>query len=840
MKFRRRSGQQKYLPEELESHLEELTEELLASGYSLEEAQLEARRRFGNRTALLERSREVWRIGWLDALLRDLRFSWRVARRQPWTVAAAIASIAIGVGANTAVTSVVDTVLLNPLGIRNSDRMVAATVHITKLQMTGVESSGAEFRDLQASSDVFSQVAATENRDWTLGGAQPSRLRGVAVTSEFFGVFGVKSELRMDPFTVVISDDLWTSHFGRCKAVVGQKLLLDGKAYQIVGVAPPNFHYPARAEAWVPLILPPGRFSRGDNMVLSLLARLKDGISVQRAQQRVDHELLKLQATPDGADLNKLGYGVDVEPLARYVAGDLRLPLIFLWAAALVLLLATCANVAGLLLARAGARRREMAIRISIGAGRLQILRQLLTESLMLALFGGATGVIVAWLLLGMLKAEPLPYQYLLSMAGLNYRLLLYALLLSIASSLLFGVVPALALLREQHTGSMMRPRRKWFQNIYIVGQVSAAMLMLVVMGLLLKSLQAVALLRAGFDAEGVTTAFLIKPPQNRDAFYERLLSGLRASPGVQSAALAYSVPFGGDSPTSLFDIRGRHHLHGEPEWHAEAYQVTPDYLKTLRIPLLRGRFIQDTDTAKQAKVCVIDESLANRFFPKEDPIGQEIAMYGGWARIVGVVASVRDQSVESASRPVVYYSLAQIPYFPQLGLVVRSSTPAGSVIRNSVAKANPEVPVFDIKTMDERIGASEAIRSVMALLVTVFAAISILLAAIGIHGVVAQVVNERTSEIGIRMALGARASDIFRRYAMQGFQLSITGIVLGLALSALCAGWLRNLLYQVQPMDPIVILVGSLGVLAVTSLAVLVPSWRASHLDPQIALRSE
>jgi ABC-type antimicrobial peptide transport system permease subunit len=288
---------------------------------------------------------------------------------------------------------------------------------------------------------------------------------------------------------------------------------------------------------------------------------------------------------------------------------------------------------------------------------------------------------------------------------------------------------------------------------------------------------------------------------------------------------LAYSVPFSGDSPTSLFDIKGHHHLPREPEWHAEAYQFLPGYFETLRIRLLRGRAISEFDAAGSPPVCVIDAGLAKRFFPNEDPIGQEIRMYNDAARIVGIVSTLRDTTLESASRPVVYYPLAQIPYFPELGIVVRSSGPATSLIRNAVRHANPSVPVFDLKSMEERIDSSLATRSVIAWLVTVFSTISILLAALGIHALIAQVVTERTAEIGIRMALGARASDIFKRYVMQGLRLSLAGIVIGLCVAVACREWLRSFLYQVQPIDPATLILGILGVLAISAIAVLAPS---------------
>jgi putative ABC transport system permease protein len=846
MKFLRRFRQQHILSEELASHLEELTDELVTSGFSKQDARDEARRQFGNQTALLETSREVWRFAWLDALLRELRFAWRMAKRQPWTVAAAVLSIGIGVGANTAVTSVLDSVLLNPLGIKNASRIVAATVHIKKLEMMGAQTSGAELRDLQSAPDVFAEAAATEGRAWTMGaGDHPQRLLGTAVTSGFFKIFGENLELGhgfvgQNPNQLILSYGLWATSYGQNSGVLGQKVILNGEPYEVVGVAPADFHFPAKAQAWVPLILTPDHYIRGNNMSLNLFARLSNGVSWRQAQQQVDHRL-SIDSIPDDIQLKNLGYGIDVQPIARRVAGDLRLPLLLLWSAATLLLLAACANVAGLLLARAGGRRKEMAIRIAVGAGRGQILRQLLIESLLLAFAGGTAGLLLAYVGLNVLRREPLPFHSLLAFMGLNHRMLSYGFAVALSSSLIFGLVPALELVRE-HSGSLVRSRRKWFQNIYIVGQVSAAMLLLVVTGLLLKSMKAVESLSPGFDTKDISTAFLIKPAQNLPAFYDQLLSRLQATPGVEAASFAFTIPFAadGDAPTSMFSIKGRQHLPGQPEWHAEAYQVTAGYLDTLKLPLLRGRFIRDSDTPESRKVCVIDASLAERFFPSQDPIGQEIAIYGGWAQIVGVVASMRDASLEKPSLPVVYYALKQVPYFPVVGVMVRSRIPAAGIIRAAVAKANPAVPVFDLNTMQQRIYASEATRSVMALMVAAFAAISILLAAIGIHGVISQVVSQRTSEIGVRMALGASSSEIFCRYTRQGLLLSMAGIAIGLCAALACGGWLRGFLYQVQPLDPITLAFGVLAVLVVSATAVAAPAWRASHIDPQTALRNE
>jgi putative ABC transport system permease protein len=698
-----------------------------------------------------------------------------------------------------------------------------------KLQMTGAETSGAEFRDLQSMPQLFSFVAATEERAWTLGGETATRLDGLAVTAEFFRVFDQTLALGhsfdgTNPYEVIVSDGLWQSVFARRRDVIGRKLLLDGRPYQIAGVARASFHFPVKAEAWVPLMLTPDRFTRRQNMSLSLFARLADGVSQGQAQQSVNRAISGLNIPGE--------YGLDVEALARRVAGDLRLPLMLIWWAALVLLLAACANVAGLLLARAEGRRREIGIRISVGASRAQIVRQLMTESLLIAVLGGATGMLLAAVCLALLKRQPLPFQDLLQLVTLNPRLLVYGLLLSLGSSLVFGITPAIELLR----GQRMRP--KWFQNFYIAGQVGAAIVLLVLTGLLVKSLNAVEAMQPGFDVHDITTAFLIKPATDQNAFFLRLLERLRASPGVQSAALAFGLPFSGDSPSRMFLIKGHPHQPGEGEWHAQGFQVSSDYFATLHIPLLRGRYILDSDIASAPFVCVIDADLAKRFFPHEDPLGQEIGMYSGFARIVGVVAAVQGISLEGVSPPAIYYSLAQVPFFPQVGVVVRSSV--SGVIRKAVAQADPGVPVFDVKSMADRIDASVATRAVMSMLITVFGAISLLLAAIGIHGVLAQGVSERTAEIGIRMALGARPGDIFRRYVWQGLRVSGIGIVGGLCAAVFCGRWVGSFLYEVQPMDPVIIVLGVVGFLMVSGMAVWGPCWRASRVDPQVALRRE
>jgi putative ABC transport system permease protein len=546
-----------------------------------------------------------------------------------------------------------------------------------------------------------------------------------------------------------------------------------------------------------------------------------------------------------------MGYGVDLDPFAVYVAGDLRSPLWLLWVAALIVLVTGCANVAGLLLTRSAGRKKEIAIRLAVGATPWQIVRQLLLESLLLGTLGGLAGLAMAEVAISLLTRVAVPGRELLALVSLNGRMLLYGLALAVVSGFLFGLIPAIQLLRENQTSAMVRSRRRWFQDVFVTAEVGGAFLLVVMTALLLRSLWNVERIQSGFDPQHLTTAYFAKP-KNDPGFQERLQSALQNEPGIESAALVFPVPFTTGGLTSLFSIRNRERRMAEPEWHAEAYLVTPEYLRTLRIPLLRGRNLTPADTANTPTVCLIDRNLAERFFPNQDPIGQQIAMYKGWAQIVGVVGAIRADGLEEETRPVVYYSLTQVPFFPQAAAVVRSSArsnvrsnarssaPAGSAIRDAVRRTNPTVPVFDVQTMEERIGESLGIRRVLAVLLSIFGGISLLLATIGIYGVVAQVVAERTQEVGIRMALGARPVQILGQFMRQGLQAGLLGLVLGAAAIAYVQRWVGTLLYQVHPFDMATLGTAAMGILTVLLVAVWLPSRRASQIDPQTALRHE
>jgi len=847
LRLRARMGRvETELSDEIRLHREMLEEEFAREGMSREEAARAAAQQFGNSGQAADWSREEWSFPRFDAIWKDVQFALRLMWRQPLVTAAAVLTVAFGVGANTAVLSVLETVLLNPLGMPHTTDVAVARVHIDKIKMPHAPLSGMEFQEIHDMRDAFSAVAATEGRAWTYNtGGQVTRLIGRAVTPEFFAVFGVSPALGRflnadDRNSLVLSHEMWQSRFGGDPGVLGRPVVLDDKPYQVVGVAPRTFRFPPDALAWSPLILGPDRFTgRGNNMSLLVFARLRVGISVVQAAGRVDRYVAGLMAVPGGTDLKDSGFGYEIDPFAVFLAGELREPLWLLSIAALVVLLTGCANVAGLLLTRSANRRKEIAIRFAMGATRWQVVRQLLLESLLLGAFGGIVGLALAKAAILFVTRAAVPGKEVLALVALDGKLLLYGLAIALGSGVLFGLVPAVQLLRDSQSTAMVRSGRRWFQDLFVTAEVGGAFVLVVLTGLLLRSLWKVEQIQLGFDAHALTTAYFTKP-KNDPTFAQRLQAALKNAPGVESAALAYPSPFTTGGLTSGFMVRNRERRPDEPEWHGEAYFVSPEYLHTLRIPLLRGRNFSDADSAKAPTVCLIDRNMAEKFFPNQEPIGQQLAMYKGWAQIVGVVGNIRADGIEEATRPVVYYPLVQVPFFGQAAAIVRSNAPAGNLLREAIRRTNASVPVFDVQTMEERIGEFLGIRRVLAELLFAFGGIALLLATIGIYGVIAQVVAEQTREVGVRMALGARPEQILGLFMRQGLSAGGVGLLLGVAATIYAQKWVGTLLYQVQALDLATLGMALAAIVVVLLAAVWVPSRKASKIDPQMALRHE
>ncbi|HYP05926.1 MAG TPA: ADOP family duplicated permease [Bryobacteraceae bacterium] len=842
--WRKRSQLDRDLQAEMDEHRQMLEDRFIREGMDAGEARAAAARRFGNTTLTAEASREEWGFRWVDTLFRDVRFAARLMAKRPAIVAAAVFSVALGVGANTAVVSVLQALLLNPMGVSDADRLAVATVRLDKLNLPKAETSGVEWRELRDMRDVFTHVAAMEGRYWTsdLGG-ESVRVIGRVVTPSFFDVFAVQPALGRffddnDREAVVLSWPTWTSQFGGDRTVLGRMMMLDGVPHRIIGVAPEHFRYPVRARVWTPLQMAASRLQkRGYNMTLTVVARLKPGVSFHQASARVNGyvEALKNDSYAQGKNY---GYFVDLHGFTDFVAGDLKRTLWTLWAAALAVLFTSCASVAILLLSRTAGRRREIAIRLALGATRTQVFRQLVIESLLLGLLGGGVGIAMAAGATSILGELAVPQKELLALARMNGSLALYGLVVSLLCGFVFGLAPAVQLMRDNQAAGMARAPRRRFQSVFVAAEVAAAVVLLVTTTLLMRSFWAARQIDPGFRYEGVTTAFVLKP-KNDPGFLARAETELRAA-AQGPVALAYPVPFASEGLTAGFTIAGRKVQSGEPERHGEAHMVTPGYFRTLQIPVLRGRTFVDGDSADSERVCVIDSRLADEFFRGDDPLGQKIGMYGGPATIVGVVPALRATTPESRSRPVVYYALAQMNSTSTVGVLARSPGNTAPAIRAAIRRANGSVAVFDVQTLRERLDELLGTRRVVALLVLSFGGVCLLLAIAGLHGVTAQMVSERAPEIAVRLALGAEPRQILRLFLASGLTWAGVGLLAGLAAFAFAQRWIANLLFQVKASDGLAVTVACAIVMVGVAGAVWMPARRASRTDPQQVLRHE
>lgn len=842
--WRRRSKLVHDLQVEMTEHRRMIEDRYIAEGMTPADARSTAAKRFGSTALSAETSRDEWGFRWLEAVLRDVRFACRLIAKQPGITAAAVLTVALGAGANMAVVSVLQAILLNPMGVSEADRIGVATVRLEKLNLPRAETSAVEWQELSRMTDIFTHVAAMEGRYWTsdLGG-EPVRVIGRVVTPDFFEVFAIKPALGRflnaeDRESVVISWETWSSAFGGDAGVLGRTMMLNGIPHRIVGVTPKHFRYPVQARVWTPLHFAPERLTRrGYNMNLTLLVRLKPGMSMDQASARISSYVtaLKNDSYREG---KTFGYFLDLHPFARFVAGDLRRTLWILWATALLVLFTGCASVAILLLSRTAGRRREIAVRLALGATRSQLLRQLTIESTVLGLAGGLGGIALAAAATSLLEDIAMPRKELLSLAGINTQLVLYGLGLSFLCGIVFGLAPAIQLLRQNQAAAMSRAPRRRLQSAFVAAEVATALVLLISTSLLLRSFWTAGQINPGFNPEGVSSAFLLKP-KNDPTFVERAEAELQASAEGPSA-LAYPLPFSGGGLTSGFTIPGRQKQAGEPEWHGEAYFITPGYFATLQIPLLRGRVLTRQDSSAAPRVCVIDSKLAERFFPGADPIGQKIGMYGPAATIVGVVPAIRGTTLETASRPVVYYSLVQMPQFATAGVVVRSQGNGAGLIREAIRRANGSVPVFDVQTMRQRIDESLGLRRIVALLVLAFSGVCLALAAVGLHGVIGQLVNERRSEIAVRLALGARPGQILGRFMATGLRWAMVGVGTGLLGFAMLQRWIASLLFEVKPFDGPAIAFSCAVILLATVTAIWIPATRASRIRPQEILRQQ
>jgi predicted permease len=875
---RKREGE---LGEEVRSHLQMAAQDRVEGGAEAIEAERTARREFGNMELVKEVTRDVWGWGSLERLMQDLRFGVRMTAKSPGFAVIAILTLALGIGANTALFSVVNGVLLNPLPYPEPERLV--TLHESKPNFEAGSISFPNFKDWRKENTSFSMMGISRGYSFGLTGAgEPEQVRAQFISTDFLPMLGVKPvigrlfEEGEDDFganpIVLISAGFWSRKFASAPDVLGKALTLDGRGYIIVGVVPANFNLQVGAFRPSDLYVPIAQWTnsalhvRAAGLGIHGIGRLKPGVTIQQARSdmaRVTGHLA--EAYPD-ADK---GIGATLIPLKEQMVGDVRRLLLVLLAAVGFVLLIACVNVANLLMARSMGRGREFAVRAALGAGRGRIVRQLLTESILLALAGGGLGLLLAtWGTKAALQHLPsgLPRA---SEVGMDWKVLLFTAGIALLCGILFGLAPALRIsnpnlqdtLKEGGRGA--RGGKQRAQGIFVVAEMAMAVVLLIAAGLMMRSLNALWDVNPGFDSHNVLTFGVALPSSMRDASPSSIRAALReiqgklsSTPGVQAASLSWAaVPLSSDDE-ELFWLEGQPKPASESDmsW-AISYVVQEDYLKVMGIPLQRGRFFTAQDREQSQHVIVIDDVFARKFFGDQDPIGKRLMLVslGGAAEIVGVVGHVKQWGLDSddkqALRAQLYSSYLQAPdeimrlSSTGTGALVRidgnTETTAGAV-RKALKGLSSEHLMINVQTMEEIIAESLAARRVSMIVLCVFAALALGLASLGIYGVISYLVGQRTHEIGIRMALGAKQTDVLRQILGESMKMTIIGVVIGLLAAAGLTRLMANLLFGVSATDPLTFAGVGIILATVALAACFVPARRAMKVDPIVALRYE
>jgi putative ABC transport system permease protein len=880
------------LDEELNAHLEMRTRDNIASGMTAEEARYDARQRFGNATLMKEDTRAMDIVGWMETLGQNLRYSARMLRRSPGFTVVAILTLALGIGANVATFTVVRAVLLNPLPFSHPEQLVRVYDDLRGSNSQDVGMSVPELWDLRDKSGIFQDISVIWPFDANLTGADhPERIECLAANANYFTMLGVSPQLgriftpqdAQPGFTDgdVISDAFWRRMFGADPNVIGKKIRIDDDLYTVIGVLPPGFRHPGRSlESEVevfsaagfsgePFPAPPQRSQR---LLPGAMGRLKAGVSLKQAQMRLDalSEELAREYPSDYPVPEK--WALRVVPARDALVGSIRTELLVLFGAVAFVLLIACVNLANLLLARSAGRQREIAIRLALGAGRARLVSQLLTESILLAsISGGVALLTVVWLRVWLLRLAPegLPRLNEVSLSG---GVLFFALGVSILTGVIFGLAPALqagrrhqvAELREGSRGTGSSKHQMKVSRVLVTCEIALSLVLLIGAGLLLRSFWNLLEVRPGFEPHHLVTAKIwiaypndvTKNPyrtvEARGAFLHEVLRRVSALSGVDEGALGSGNGLPMETrPNRVLLTIDKHAAESERVPTAEISTVTPEYFGVLKIPLLRGRVFTEADDSKGQPVALINETLARRYWHDEDPIGQQIRLAPGeaangpdnpWRTIVGITGDIKSDGFDAESAPYLYFPAYQRPSYSLVVYLRTAADPGtlGDAIRREVQGVDPSVPVFAVRTMDEVISRYLADRRFALELLGVFAGVALLLASIGIYGVMAYTFSQRTNEIGIRIAMGAQRSDILRIAVREGALVVIIGVIAGLAGSAMLTRFLQSMLFDVEAIDPITYAAIGTLLTVVTLLACVVPAYRATRVDPLVALRHE
>jgi putative ABC transport system permease protein len=858
------------LEKELRFHLDQHTADLIAQGLDPEEARRRARFALGGPEQVKERCRDARGTRWLEDLLQDLRYGARMLMKKPGFTLVAVITLAAGIAANTTIFSVVDALILRPFNFPNQERLVMVWERGEKDGgfYYGPVAPG-NFNDWREQSRSFERLIAIDGRSFDLTGAhQPERFVGHAVSAGFFDALDVKAALGRtflpgedEPGrdqVVVLKHSLWERRFGADPNIVGRTLTLNAKTFTVIGVMPPDFNFPFNGgEIWSPLAFDDKTKQERLNHNIRAMGLLRPGVSIAQADADLDAISRRAQRLFPETNARRTASVFDMtEDFARE-SQDYMPPLV--GAVAFVLLIA-CANVANMLFSRAFGRRKEIAVRLALGASRWRLVRQLLTESLLLALAGGVIGLLLSILAVELLRgAMPEDFAKFIpgfDNFGVNRIVLLFTMMISVLTGVIFGLMPAWQAskpnlnesLKEGAKGASSADSRQRLRGALVVAEVALSLVLLIGAGLMVRSF--VAMLRddVGFNPHSVLSFQLDLPEEKyseaqRRGFYDQLFKRLETLPGVVGAGAASILPMSNNGEGKLFDIAGRPFEKGNAPV-ADYRIVTPGYFDMIGMSLRRGRDFTASDNELTTSVVIINETLARRFLPNQEAIGQRIIP--GEAKrpmeIVGVVSDIKDQNLDRAPFPAIYVPYAQEPR-SGMGIALRAAaepTALAVAARDEVMKLDPTLPVSNIKTVERMIHEITSPKRIVTAMMSVFAAIALLLAGVGLYAVMATAASQRTHEIGVRMALGARARDILWLVTGQGLKLTLAGLALGTAGAFALTRVMKPLLYGVTATDPLTFILISLSLAGVALLACLIPARRATKVDPMIALRCE